>query len=187
MYYWKIFILVSALWIGIEIYLAAARRAKSSTGLDRGSMKLMWIVIATSIGAGIYIAFSGYGFLSCCVKTLSVIGIVLIITGQIIRGVAILTLKRYFTTNVAILPDHRLIKTGIYKYVRHPAYSGDILSFFGLGLAFSSWLAFLVIFIPVLLSFLYRIKIEEEILIKKFGKEYITYMQSTKRLIPWIV
>ena len=186
MYYWRIFVIVSFLWVVFEIYLAVARRAKSAPEHDRNSKRLMWTVIAVSIAGGAFLAFSGYGFLKCCVKALSISGIFFIILGQIIRGIAILTLKRYFTTNVAILEGHKIIKTGIYKYIRHPAYLGDIVSFLGLALAFSSWISFLLIFIPVTAIFIYRIKIEEQVLIEAFGHEYLEYSRKTARLIPLI-
>jgi len=102
----------------------------------------------------------------------------------IIRWMAILTLKKYFTVNVSILKDHRIIDKGVYKFIRHPAYAGSLLSFLGLGLSFSNWLSTLVIFIPILIAFIYRIRVEEKALIQAFGDEYLNYSKTTKRLIP---
>ncbi len=146
----------------------------------------MWVVISLSLAGGIYFAFSGLGALGCCLRTFSALGIGLIVLGQSIRLIAINTLKKFFTTNVAILPVHRLIKRGVYKIIRHPAYLGDILSFAGLGIAFCNWLSFLFIFFPAAGVFLYRIKLEEEALVSAFGQEYLSYMERTYRLLPGI-
>jgi protein-S-isoprenylcysteine O-methyltransferase Ste14 len=74
----------------------------------------------------------------------------------------------------------------MYRFVRHPAYAGSLLSFLGLALCFSNYLTMLIVFIPVCLAFLNRIHIEENAFIDAFGNEYLDYCASTKRLIPGI-
>ena len=186
MFYWKTFVFVSALWAGGEIYQALKRRSAQEYSRDKGSQWLLWIVIFLSLAAGIPVAFSGYGHLRCCPRTLSLVGIFLIVVGILVKTMAIATLKNYFTTNVALLPGHKLIKKGLYRYVRHPAYAGSIISFLGLGLGFSNWITLLIISFPVTLSFLHRIKIEESALVEKFGQEYEEYRKRTRALLPWI-
>jgi protein-S-isoprenylcysteine O-methyltransferase Ste14 len=70
--------------------------------------------------------------------------------------------------------------------MRHPAYSGSLLSFVGLGIFWCNWLSFLVIFLPIFAAFSYRINVEEKALIKNFGEEYINYSKETKKLLPKI-
>jgi protein-S-isoprenylcysteine O-methyltransferase Ste14 len=43
-----------------------------------------------------------------------------------------------------------------------------------------------IIFIPILIALLYRIKVEESALIQAFGDEYREYAWTTKRLVPKI-
>jgi protein-S-isoprenylcysteine O-methyltransferase Ste14 len=88
--------------------------------------------------------------------------------------------------DVSITQDHRIIRKGIYRFVRHPAYAGSLLSFFGLGLCLANYFSILIIFLPICSAFLYRIHVEEKALIDNFGNEYINYCASTKRLIPGI-
>jgi protein-S-isoprenylcysteine O-methyltransferase Ste14 len=181
-----IFIFISLIWIVSEIILAKAKHSKAtdSKGLDKSSLRFLWMTIIASIIIGVFIGISGIGFIP--VKMISLIGLVLIVLGLIVRWTAILTLKKYFTVDVSILKEHKIIDKGIYKVIRHPAYAGSLLSFLGLGLAFSNWLSTLVIFIPILIAFIYRIQIEEKTLIQAFGDEYINYSKTTKRLIPMI-
>jgi len=75
---------------------------------------------------------------------------------------------------------------GIYKTVRHPSYSGAILTFIGFGLSLNSWASLITIGVLVIAAFLYRIHIEERMLLSQFGEDYHTYMLKTYRLVPWI-
>ncbi len=113
------------------------------------------------------------------------IGLVMIISGAVIRLVAIATLRRNFSGALRIRADHTLVTSGIYRRVRHPAYLGAILLFIGIPIVLSSVLGLLVmlLLVPYLL---HRIKLEERMMIERFGKEYEDYMRSSKRLIPFV-
>jgi protein-S-isoprenylcysteine O-methyltransferase Ste14 len=113
-------------------------------------------------------------------------GLVLIVVGLVVRWTAIITLRKYFTVDVSIVSDHKLVITGIYRFVRHPAYAGSLLSFLGLGIVLSNWLSLLVVFIPITVVFIYRINVEEKALLAFFGDQYAHYCARTKRLIPKI-
>ncbi len=177
--------IVSAVWIISEIILARVRHSASgSAGLDRFSLRIIWITIIVSIAAGYWVAAHHYGMFRSGGRIAAWAGLALIIGGLAFRWWAILSLRNHFTVDVAINEDHRLVTSGIYRTIRHPAYGGSLLSFLGLGLVFSSWLSLLVIFVPILCAFLYRIRIEEQALISHFGDEYLGYMARTSRIIP---
>lgn len=154
--------------------------------MDRSSLKVLWWVIGGSVWLGIFLGMARIGFLNFYRDEAYVAGIVLICLGLALRWVAIFQLKKHFTVNVSIREDHQLIQKGLYKYIRHPAYSGSLLSFFGLGLALDNWLSLLIIFVPITLAFFYRISIEEAELTKAFGEKYETYKKQSKRLIPGV-
>jgi protein-S-isoprenylcysteine O-methyltransferase Ste14 len=107
------------------------------------------------------------------------------VAGIVIRFVAIATLKRNFSGALRIRADHTLVKSGIYKRVRHPAYLGAIVLFTGIPVMASSLLGLLVmlLLVPYLL---HRIKLEESMMIERFGKEYEEYMRSSNRLLPFV-
>ena len=183
-----IIIVISAFWIISEIILSFAKRseAKESSRLDRSSLSFLWIAILLSVFIGVFLGVRGIGFIRVRYNLLSICGIILMLLGLVLRWTAILTLRRYFTVDVSILPGHQIVKKGIYKYIRHPSYAGSLLSFLGLGLAFSNWLSTIIIFIPILTAFIYRMQVEEKALIQAFGEEYLDYSNTTKRLIPKI-
>lgn len=111
------------------------------------------------------------------------LGLLVVLAGFSIRNIARRTLGNYFLNGINSLRKHKLVKQGIYRHIRHPIYLGAILLNLGSILLFSSLLGFLVMmgYIPFVL---YRIRIEEKILIEKFGKEYRDYMNKTKKIIP---
>jgi len=176
----------SFVWLCAEIALARYRRAKakSAAGHDKSSIRWLWIVIITAVTIGVFTGVRGFGLIRPLYYVAPVLGLTLIIVGSVVRWIAIRTLGKFFTVKVTIFDNHRLIDKGIYGRIRHPAYSGSLLSFFGLGLFFSSWITLPVIFLPILSAFLYRIKIEERALREKFGQAYIDYAGRTVRLIP---
>jgi protein-S-isoprenylcysteine O-methyltransferase len=114
------------------------------------------------------------------------VGVVVFFTGIALRWYAIIYLGRYFTVNVAIAADHRVIETGPYRYVRHPSYTGALTAFLGLGLCLANWLSLACAVIPTLCVFLWRIRIEEAALVEGLGGKYRDYMRHTRRLIPAI-
>ena len=71
--------------------------------------------------------------------------------------------------------------------VRHPSYTGVLITFIGLGLAVQSLGALLVLLLVFSVSFGYRMWVEERTLLSELGQDYASYMKRTKRLIPFIV
>ncbi len=183
-----LFIVICLGWIVSEVLLARIKLSgtDSASELDRNSLRYLWITISLSVGAGVFLAVAGTGSATSIPYPIPLIGLPLIVAGLAIRWTAILTLKKYFTVDVAISEHHQLVTTGIYGWVRHPAYTGSLLSFLGLGLALGNWISLAVIIIPIWFAFLYRIRVEEQALQQAFGGTYREYMQKVRRLIPWI-
>jgi len=115
----------------------------------------------------------------------NLLGLILFFTGIPIRYVGKRTLGRYYSYGLRTLPHHKLVEHGIYRRVRHPISLAAIIYSLGIPLIFSSFYGFSVMLalIPLIL---YRIKIEEKMLISKFGDKYREYMRTTKRSIPFV-
>jgi protein-S-isoprenylcysteine O-methyltransferase len=170
-----------------EMGLGIVKRAGSGKSqlADRGTLALIWTVIVLSVT----LAF----LLEATLTTLNFrvmlpaargLGIVLFFAGLAIRWYAIIYLGRFFTVNVAIARDHRLIDAGPYRYIRHPSYAGALVAFLGLGLCIGNWASVLVLTAPIFAVFLWRMHVEEAALVRGLGSPYRNYMQRTKRLIP---
>jgi protein-S-isoprenylcysteine O-methyltransferase len=169
-----------------EVCLALTRRSgKGGASRDRYSLLLLWGTISLSIWLSI-------NCVVLCPKAalphprgFYLAGLVLFVCGIALRWYSIWYLGRYFTVDVSIAAEQRVIDTGPYRLIRHPSYTGALLAFVGFGCCLGNWMS-LVLLLPVLAAFLWRIHVEENALREGLGENYRTYMQQTKRLVPFI-
>ena len=171
-----------------EIVLGLLKRANSreSSVHDQGTLRVIWVVVSVSLVIASIVKNVSSTRLPIPVELSDMLSITLTISGLALRLLSIVTLGRYFTVNVAIHPDQHVITTGPYRFIRHPSYTGLLVAFLGLGMYFANWLSLLFLLVPITVATLYRIKKEEEILLKVLGPPYQAYCKETKRLIPWL-
>ena len=150
-------------------------------------MRLLWSVILLSVIMAIAFQWVPRARLHVSATLQHTLAFGLIIAGLTIRWSSILTLGPLVTVDVAIHPDHNLVETGLYKYIRHPSYAGLLLAFLGLGVFFANWLSILVLFVPISLAVVNRIAKEEAALRSALGEPYAAYCARTKRLIPGLL
>jgi protein-S-isoprenylcysteine O-methyltransferase Ste14 len=72
------------------------------------------------------------------------------------------------------------------RFIRHPAYSGTLLTILRIGLALTNWLRLIATLGCTLIGHLYRVRVEEAALCKTLGQPYADYMQRTRRFIPFV-
>jgi protein-S-isoprenylcysteine O-methyltransferase len=113
-----------------------------------------------------------------------VLGGLLFLSGLAFRFWAIRTLGRFFMHTVSIQSDHRIIRSGPYRVLRHPSYTGALLAFLGLGIALQNCLSILALVGLPLIGILIRIKVEDATLSAALGAAYVDYANDTRRLIP---
>lgn len=158
-------------------------RIKTAQDCDRHSAKL-WDVANVVELVGMLLGFIGIGRIQTLPNVISSVGVVLLVAGITIRWAAVYALGKYFTGLVVIKTDHQLIRTGLYKHLRHPAYTGTLLAHLGLGLSFANWFSLTLSSIPFVAVALYRMRVEERALADAFGAEYDAHARASKRLIP---
>jgi protein-S-isoprenylcysteine O-methyltransferase len=169
---------------GLAIFKRAGRHGQRAA--DQGSLRLLWTVIALSV----FLAYVAAGSLPAAkfgpAPLNPLLGAAIFLVGLAIRWYAIVYLGRFFTVNVAIAADHRLIDSGPYRFIRHPSYAGALMAFLGLGLTIGNWVSLALLLAPTLMVFQRRMDVEESALIQAFGTRYQDYMRRTKRLLPGI-
>lgn len=112
------------------------------------------------------------------------VGFLLMALGTAVRAAAMFTLGRHFTPEVRIQDAHELITNGVYRYVRHPFYLGQLAIWFGNLLVYPAWLSLGLLFISAIPMLVWRITVEERALRRYFGNRYALYAQGTSHLIP---
>ena len=185
-------------WIlGITVVLwfvpELARMFMRRPGRDaRAQDRLSSLVLNLCIWGGILIGnVTASAFLQFAIPwhrtALFAAGILLMWIGIAFRWYSIRVLGRYFTTVIAIQPDHQIVEQGPYRWLRHPSYSGALVTFLGYALTLGNWLSLLIVAIFVAVGYGYRIAVEETALQEALGDAYRSYMKRTKRIIPFVI
>ena len=118
------------------------------------------------------------------IPVLTYIGASFMIFGISFRIVAIKILKKAFSSTLQIKDGQRLITKGLYSKFRHPSYTGAWILFLGDALLFQSFIGLVILGVGMFIVYIQRIKIEEEMLLNEFGKEYKEYMKLTWKFLP---
>src|SRR5437588_1021791 len=176
-------IIIRLMWVLIEYPYLRRYRVQPIKDWDKHSAKV-WDIANLIEPVGMILGFTSIGRIHTGTNLIGSLGLVFLVAGITIRWTAVHNLGKYFTGTVLIKNDHRLIRTGLYKHLRHPAYAGALLAHLGLGLSFSNWFSLGLSSIPYFVAALYRMRVEERALAEAFGAEYLDYSKTAKRLIP---
>jgi protein-S-isoprenylcysteine O-methyltransferase Ste14 len=175
---------VWAAWTAIELSFRR-HRAIPSRDWDQGSLLALNVAHGFRL-AGMLVGFLGVGRIHGAGVPLQLSGLGLMFAGITLRWTAVHALGVFFTGRVQIREGHTLIRNGLYSRLRHPAYAGSLLAYFGLGLAFSNWWTLACSLLPYLIAIGYRIHVEEAVLQETFGPAYAQYARTTKRIVPCV-
>src|ERR1700730_7576936 len=91
-----------------------------------------------------------------------------------------------WSITLQVREKHQLITHGVYRWVRHPMYSALLIYSLGQALAVPNWLVGPSYGVAMILLIALRVGPEERMMLEVFGKDYETYMATTKRLIPGV-
>jgi len=112
------------------------------------------------------------------------IGVLLAASGVALRLWAVLQLRERYTRTLLIHDEHSVERGGPYRWVRHPGYLGSMLCLNGVALAAGNWVTLVASVIVTSAAYVYRIKVEDEMLSTAFGPSYDEYRRRVPALIP---
>lgn len=151
---------------------------------DKGTeIQIIWSVYITQLFAVLEATYFRFPE-SVKWDTFTTISLVVMILGLALRTWAIYTLGSYFTMHLSIQKEHKIIRNGPYKYIRHPSYVGAFLTYLGTTIFLHAWFALIAAAVILPIAWLRRMHYEEKLLIEEFGEEYKSYCRSVKRVIP---
>src|SRR6516164_2569222 len=168
-----------------EIRFGARARTMASGPEDRGSTWAVGLSSAvpvigftlamkTRISPGLrlmpgmpYIAWVGVGTL-----------------GLLIRLWSLLTLRDRYTRTLLVGTSHTFERSGPYRFVRHPGYLGSLLTLNGIALASGDLLTLIVSLAVTSAAYVYRISVEDAMLVSRFGAGYQQYREEVGALLP---
>ena len=186
--YASIFWWTYVLWFVLETTASKKKRSGDPAKTrDRGSyrliMILMWIAMASAFALSFVLPQATILWRR---KQVFFLGIGLMLAGLALRFYAMRVLGRFFTYDVAVQAGQRVVEAGPYRYIRHPSYTGALVTLAGFGLALGNWAALLVLLACMGAAYAYRISVEEAALAEALGEPYREYMRRTRRLIPFL-
>lgn len=180
--------LLYVIWILGELALLVRSLSRSGARTrDRGSFLVVFASIFAGLTLGNALASSAPGAAVRAGHDAVVYGALAVMAaGMALRFTAVIVLGRFFTLVVMTGGGQHVVESGPYRWLRHPSYTGALLTIAGVLLASTAnWLA-LAGLLPVLAGVLYRIRVEERALSDELGEPYRAYMRRTRRLVPFI-
>jgi len=184
----RLFVALYWTWVASEVLLqVVARTSRGSDEVkDRGSLLLLLPAIFGSIWISVWYRDAHGRTMLGGAHWLGTAAFILLIVGLAIRWTAIITLGRSFSTNVAIHATQTVHKTGLFRWVRHPSYTGMLLILAAIGISQRNWVSLAIMLAFPTAALIYRIHVEEMALTEAFGEDYVEYTKVTKRLLPGI-
>ncbi|WP_214779343.1 isoprenylcysteine carboxylmethyltransferase family protein [Exiguobacterium sp. s22] len=175
-------IVVSFFWL-VETWRFRNRNEATDGNVER---KSFYFVAAAMIGVFTLSIVFSIIFESQPSTLQRMIGLIFYIAGVSLRYWGIFHLRHQFTRHVVVRPEDELVSSGPYRFLRHPLYTGLLLLSFGFSLYFIHWGIALIGAGLTSLALLYRIRIEEGMLVRHFGQSYQSWSKTRKRLFPFI-
>lgn len=180
------FYAVVVLWVLLEVRVRVRSRLnRRGARVDHGSL----VVVALAVYAGLFGGFElAHRVQSAAIAdgrwVLFVVGMVLMCAGIAIRQWAVALLGGFFTVDVRVHAGQSVVERGPYRWVRHPSYTGLILTLVGFGLALGNWAALIVLAVLPTAGLVVRIRFEERALLDGLGEPYRRFAASRPHLFP---
>jgi protein-S-isoprenylcysteine O-methyltransferase Ste14 len=148
-----------------------------------------------AVVAALVIVFLGASFVALRVPAMTipiagwwlfVMGLAASVGGLTLRWWAVATLGRWFTADLHASANQTVVEDGPYRTLRHPSYTGMLMVFLGAGLTLGNWLSLVIAIVPLTVTVLFRIHVEERMLLKTLGEPYRRFSATRARLIPHV-
>ncbi|MCL4547777.1 MAG: isoprenylcysteine carboxylmethyltransferase family protein [Bacteroidetes bacterium] len=119
-------------------------------------------------------------------SALRIIGLIAFVFFSWVQVLSYKSLVKFYAQDVVVMKEHELVEKGLYRFIRHPQYLSQLLSDLGAGVALLSYIVTpVVIFIEIPL-FVLRARLEEKILLKHFGDQFVSYKKRSGFMLPFI-
>jgi protein-S-isoprenylcysteine O-methyltransferase Ste14 len=113
-------------------------------------------------------------------------GIALLAAGTALSWAAVRALGRHWRWDAGLDADHQLVRAGPYQLLRHPIYGSILCMLIGSGLLITSWPRLLLGTAVGIAGTEIRVRIEDALLVSRFGDEARAYQRSTPAYIPFL-
>jgi protein-S-isoprenylcysteine O-methyltransferase Ste14 len=169
-----------------HILRRGGRSARAADSPDGGSIKVLVIGMQIVFITAFPLSWMRSGRFQGNSIPVFMIGLVLLICGSLLRRHCWRMLGASFTGDVQAHEGQKIVASGAYRLLRHPSYTAGIIMYAGIGLGLGSWVSTLLFVAGSVVTYMYRITVEERVLLKTIGEPYLEFMKTRKRLIPYL-
>jgi len=182
--------LIPALWLLWGFYwwqasYAVKRAVRRESGLSRAAHFVPLGVAGVLLGMNSFPGWLGTRWIAPSWTTFAT-GTTLVAVGLLFAIWARVVLGGNWSGSVTLKQNHEIIRSGPYRWIRHPIYTGLVLAFLGSALARGEWRGLLAVLI-VVVALWRKWRLEERWLVESFGAAYAEYRRTTWALIPFIL
>lgn len=174
-----IFAFVYLCWIFIESKVSKKEIAKGNKTFDFGTCEIYAIA-----QAAVFLSALWLNSVWESPHIVHFFGFIIFLAGIIYRLWAIKTLGKYYSHIVREIDGHKIVDSGPYRHIRHPAYAGMIVANFGIVVFFFNLITLILFLLVLIPAIMLRILVEEKTLLGIKG--YPDFAKNRKRLIPII-
>ncbi|WP_273832426.1 methyltransferase family protein [Guptibacillus sedimenti] len=179
-----LFVLLTVLWISEFVMKRGKKSTESSSSEKRSFVLILSMISLAIVGSIIFSERNLFVFNESPFTEL--LGLILYGSGIGLRYWGIQELGRFFSRNVIVEQKVDLVSSGPYRLLRHPLYTGLLLTLVGLPIYIGTWGGGILSFLLLVPALLYRIRIEERMLFDSVGKTYHEWGKERYRLLPFI-
>ena len=179
-----------ALWlIFLGVWILAAASTKRSVRRDSSTSRFLYGVLVP-LGAFLVIQPSRFGPLNVRLlpdtRVVNLCGLTITAAALGFAIWARFTLGRNWSGTVTVKAGHELIRSGPYRFVRHPIYSGILAGLVGTSIG-EGTLPSLIGVVIALDGLRMKWKTEERFMVEQFGAQYVQYQREVKAVIPGLL
>lgn len=182
-----VYIAATIMWLMIRDRITHGAPLETETAkIDRMEKVLL---IATGIGmillplVALYSPFLDFALYQTTVIAL-LAGVIVVVPGLYVFYRSHIDLGAYWSPTLELRKGHELVKTGVYRHVRHPMYTAIFLICIAQALLLQNWLAGIAGLLAFSTLYVLRVQREEQLMIEKFGDDYHAYAERTPRIVP---
>jgi protein-S-isoprenylcysteine O-methyltransferase Ste14 len=150
---------------------------------EKGSMLLIGVTLGVGLWLPLIVDALGLAVFPIDIAE-GTAALAVMLFGLGLRVWAAVTLGGYYTRTLMTTADHKVVTAGPYARVRHPAYLGVILLWSGFGVLSGDLVTASIFPVMLVVVYLYRISVEEKMLVRELGEDYVQYQRKTRKLIP---
>jgi protein-S-isoprenylcysteine O-methyltransferase Ste14 len=176
------YIVIMAGWLAWTVPFVLFRRKRpKASQVDR---RARWGILL--VGLGFAVEWQGRFWEMSLAPWQLALGIVFFILASVLSWTAVRALGSQWRIEAGLNPQHELVTSGPYRFIRHPIYTSLLCVIWAMGVMVAPPLLFVLSTVLAVVGTEIRVRVEDGLLALRFGKQFEDYRRSVAAYIPFI-